>query len=362
MDKQNNLSLDALVASICHLRDLVADLFNNGSYFVKICKENGFTASLYEYDKHWEDELIASAWKKGSRTDGSNDTLIKEIYRQLPDGNVTLILFESFGDIHEYYILPDLDIEKSVKPPIGNPKECKEVMEQGFFSKGEIVLGGHFPVSVISRSREDVGKLLALYQDNNVETCPKKYLEFIYAEHEYEKEENARTYATFHDFVTDCGYAFDTDHNAYGRWENSDAKWDWYQIGGQFEGLIPLKSGGRASCCRIGEADLQKSDAAWKKSLRYWDENVAPEGKLDASVRERYLKCYGNGRKFADMQSHFFTGAFVTPDGNWRQIGKNGKLQEDTSPSDVDNYYYFFLKIFQDVPPDYWLTVVDCHM
>lgn len=235
-------------------------------------------------------------------------------------------------------------------------------MEQGFFYKSEIVIGGHFPVSVISRNREDVDKLLAPYQDNNMGTCPKQFLTFMYAQPEYEREENMRVYTSFYDFVDDRGYEFDTDHDAYGYWTNLDAKWDWYRVGGKFDGFIPLINGGRSSCCRIGEADLQKSDAALEKALRYWDENVAPEGKLDAAERERYMTCYRDRKNFADKRSRFFTGALIAPDGIWREIGKNGKISEKSSFSKVENYYYFFLKTMQEVDPDYCLTIVDCHM
>jgi len=223
-------------------------------------------------------------------------------------------------------------------------------------------MGGHFPVSVISQNREDVERLLAPYQENNMDTCPKEYLTFMYAEREYEKEERSRVYATFYDFVDDHGYVFDMAHGAYGRWENLDAKWDYYQIGGQFDGLIPLKNGSRASCCRIGEVDMQKSEADRNKALRYWDENIAPESELDNPLRERHLTCYGNRNNYADKHSRFATGALVTPDGIWREIGKNGKLSETSSFSKIENYYYFFLKTLEETDPGYWLTVVDCHI
>lgn len=235
-------------------------------------------------------------------------------------------------------------------------------MQQGFFSKGDIVMGGHFPVSVISKNREDIEKLMAPFQDNNMGTCPRQYLTFVNAEQEYEKEEHSRAYASLYEFANDNGYAFNESKGVHGRWENPNAKWDWYQVGGQFDGYIPLKSGGRASCCRIREADLRKSNAAYNMALRYWDENVTPEGYFDASVREQYLKCYCDRDNFADKRSHFFTGAFVTPDGIWCQIGNKGKLQKETSSSDVDNYYDLFLKTLQEASPDYWLTIVDCHI
>ena len=45
----------------------------------------------------------------------------------------------------------------------------------------------HFAVAVISKHPEDVERLLAPYQENNMGDCPREFLEFVDAERE-EKE------------------------------------------------------------------------------------------------------------------------------------------------------------------------------
>jgi len=38
-----------------------------------------------------------------------------------------------------------------------------------------------------------------------------------------------------------CGYKFDEEQSAYGYWTNEKAKWDWYQLGGRWNGYFKLK-------------------------------------------------------------------------------------------------------------------------
>lgn len=45
------------------------------------------------------------------------------------------------------------------------------------------------------------------------------------------------------DYMTDyCGYEFDEEQGAYGYWTNEKAKWDWYQLGGRWNGYFKIKS------------------------------------------------------------------------------------------------------------------------
>lgn len=38
-----------------------------------------------------------------------------------------------------------------------------------------------------------------------------------------------------------CGYEFNEEQGAYGYWENPNRKWDWYQLGGRWNGYFQLK-------------------------------------------------------------------------------------------------------------------------
>lgn len=113
--------------------------------------------------------------------------------------------------------------------------------------------------------REAVESLLAPYQENNMGDCPKELLKFNDCTSEV--EEAAQTIIEASDYlggkhpesigktilehygndiskVADqyCGYSIDKETGKYGYWENPNAKWDWWQIGGRYAGLLPIKT------------------------------------------------------------------------------------------------------------------------
>ena len=94
----------------------------------------------------------------------------------------------------------------------------------------------HFSVAVVTNtgSEEEVERLLAPYQENNMGDCPEEYLEFI-------EDEDAD---------------IDDETGKRGYWENPNAKWDWYRIGGRASGLLKLKSGYTTNTAKIKDIDL----------------------------------------------------------------------------------------------------------
>jgi hypothetical protein len=142
-----------------------------------------------------------------------------------------------------------------------------------------------------------VGELLAPYQENNMGDCPREYMEFNDVEDEYREEFETKTVEVV---VTPDGemlYPWDTRFNhpvegdpfekkrvipddcvvkeitmkekfgdfdtfmqewagyrernpetgKYGYWENPNKKWDWWQIGGRWRGMLRLKEGAPAT-------------------------------------------------------------------------------------------------------------------
>lgn len=67
-----------------------------------------------------------------------------------------------------------------------------------------------------------------------------------YDESDFEKVEIPvkEFYSDFDKYMTEyCGYKFNEDRQVYGFWENPNAKWDYYQVGGRWTGSIPVKDG-----------------------------------------------------------------------------------------------------------------------
>lgn len=108
-----------------------------------------------------------------------------------------------------------------------------------------------------------VGRMLAPYQENNMGDCPVEYLEFNDMTHEVEEAANEVIKEGFYmaeehpDFIgkkildfygskeevasEHCGYRKDEKTGKFGYWENPNAKWDWWSIGGRWREMLRIK-------------------------------------------------------------------------------------------------------------------------
>ncbi|GBQ91185.1 hypothetical protein AA23498_1109 [Acetobacter nitrogenifigens DSM 23921 = NBRC 105050] len=106
----------------------------------------------------------------------------------------------------------------------------------------------HFNVFVTG---EDIEEQLAPFQENNMGDCPPEYLTFCDCHDECvarweEVDQNGvphkERFRTFDRFVREFfGYRRHRDTGHYGYFENPDAKWDWYEIGGRWSGELMIR-------------------------------------------------------------------------------------------------------------------------
>lgn len=115
----------------------------------------------------------------------------------------------------------------------------------------------------------------------------------------------------------------------YGGWElrddgrfykhtNPNAKWDWWKIGGRWEGHLKLKSGAAANQARKSEVDI-------------------------ASYENDDLVTFA-----------------VLVDGEWKERGRMGWFA--CVSDEKDDWSSEFMNILDSIPEDKFLTVVDCHI
>lgn len=259
----------------------------------------------------------------------------------------------------------------------------------------------HFAVAVISDGTKEVSELLAPYQENNMEDCPKEFLAFNDIEGEYRDkyetegcefvfmpdgrrllpwDEEFRvdgsvgfgtgshkvpdhleqreipykeTFATFDDFMREwCDEEKDPVTGKYGYWENPNAKWDWWIIGGRFRASVRASNG---ECAPYPEYNLG-GETTWKEATDYppdhfdqaklgdmiWERDEAAENR--ASDRWRawvdgeevegvgkpwaadvpFVKRFGDRETYMLCESTMWWRAVITPDGKWHEVGKMG--------------------------------------
>ena len=103
----------------------------------------------------------------------------------------------------------------------------------------------HFTVMIFG---DDAEAQLAPFQENNMGNCPDEYMEFNdeteYLEKEWADEDEETKVAHGNDFdqyVTEYhGYSKDEELGKYGYWENPNAKWDYYRLGGRYTGYFSV--------------------------------------------------------------------------------------------------------------------------
>jgi len=299
----------------------------------------------------------------------------------------------------------------------------------------------HFTVLAVGNNP---GEMLAPFQENNMGNCPKEYLKFNDMEDEYKEEWKNKTtkaifvdgkyylsyderfrvkgsegilsidsfavpeglkeedvplnkiYKSFKEFVEKWhGYkARDEQKKRYGYWENPNAKWDWYQIGGRWAGFFKLKNGkegvlgSKSWCNKDKEIDKNRADQAFKKDIdfegmlsdnfeknskiyddfeemmksdpkkakqeAYWSFGIENKGDKDNFIpetREEYIKRTSFPSTFA-----------VLKDGKWYEKGEMGWWAMVSNEKDPSEWHKEFQKLLKDLPDDTLLTIVDCHI
>lgn len=312
----------------------------------------------------------------------------------------------------------------------------------------------HFAVAVFSDGKKTVEELLAPYQENNMDDCPKEYLKFCSTteegrkEYENESREKARLkdgttvwpwdnilykqiteeeydlmrtdttkktksegfgvskkyfvrdleaigaelinipfkeiYPTFEEFMKEYkGARFDEEQKDWGYWENPNAKWDWYSIGGRWKGLLKAKAGIhgesslvmpiRCSSAKVKDIDFTPDKTEYEKALRWWevvieDSPLRPGEKKEDFFnfykKEYLINRYKNKETYARIKSSFTTYAVVLPDGTWCEKGQMGWFgcSSETPEESYDWDMNYKQNFIDKAEPEWILTIVDCHI
>lgn len=281
----------------------------------------------------------------------------------------------------------------------------------------------HFSVLVIG---DDVEKQLTPYQENNMGTCPPKYMEFNDVEDECRKEYEEKVvemvelpsgkrvfpwddmfrsldplkspsapehlprvnvpvkelYPTFDEFCTDwSGYKKDPKIGRYGYWENPNAKWDWWVVGGRYSGKLKLKPGtqgetGRRSWTNEKEEirpefvdSARFADIDWEgmrehrlaERAKWWDE---AESKGENETMRRLI--YGIEPEMTKEQyiakGEEFSVFAVLKDGQWYEKGEMGWFAIVSNEKEETAWKSELKSLIEGLSPDTRLTIVDCHI
>jgi len=233
----------------------------------------------------------------------------------------------------------------------------------------------HFSVLVIDTQDEvSVSEHLEPFDENRCRVkfcdCTNDVLE---SWDELEADEK-RNFSSIEEYASHCyNYSVLNDEKGehYGYFVNPNAKWDWWNIGGRWPNMIPLKDGSKCDDAPFGLVDLEalKCDPEiFKESERLWElvvEDKNPETKRDKeliknviSTKDWYLNRFKTKEDYARQAASFYTFA-VLKDGEWFEKGWVEREKFEDEYNWAENFYDNFLT---NLPEIAYITVVDCHI
>ena len=177
--------------------------------------------------------------------------------------------------------------------------------------------------------------------------------------------------------------SFDEDGNYLSTY-NPASKWDWYEIGGRWDGMLKLKKGGETNEDYASEIDWDAmsslSEEDKERSGRYWDEYVLrklPKGVSEDEAKEYFAKEFG----FDIHTPQYYLQAYGTKEGYLRHLGlwttyavldnkgwhSAGEMRwfgfSSESDQEARDWEENFRARFIDtLDPDDVVTIVDCHI
>jgi hypothetical protein len=174
---------------------------------------------------------------------------------------------------------------------------------------------------------------------------------------------------------------------------NPLSKWDWYQTGGRYSGLLRLKNGcfgsrgkkswtnveeeipdNRVDGAKVRDIEFSSDDEEYNKAKIKWElyvEGRTPDNELEEAISKSqfykssyYTDRYKDKETYATICSQFITYAVITPDGKWHEKGETGWFgcSSETGDESLDWDLNYKKRFIDTANPEWSLTVVDCHI
>ena len=166
---------------------------------------------------------------------------------------------------------------------------------------------------------------------------------------------------------------FDEDGNIISTY-NPNSKWDWYQIGGRFDGALTLKDGSSVSQAQIKDISFDIDQEMYNRKKRFWElyvEGCKPLNEEEEKMLEHvfynkqyYLDRYMDVERFAvEGAKNSTTYAVLTIDNKWIEPGPMGWFGSSGATFHEEREFHdHFEKFFDDVDGDNYIIIVDCHI
>lgn len=165
----------------------------------------------------------------------------------------------------------------------------------------------------------------------------------------------------------------DEETGEYGYWENPNAKWDWYEVGGRWSNILKYKDGSKGNFGYVKDIDFTPDEDTYKEAARFWEVVVDKEPLKEGEKESDFITCYNdnyykdyylNKELYAKMLSQFSTRAVITPDGKWHEVGEMGWFgcSSESADENIKWEMHYKERFIDSAHPDWILAIVDCHI
>lgn len=160
---------------------------------------------------------------------------------------------------------------------------------------------------------------------------------------------------------------------------NPDSKWDWYEIGGRWSGMLLIKTSVLKEAgykqvqtntepppgyCWVNQAKVKHIE--WDKMRELKLKALIPYDEFIAENRfynPEYLKRKYPKEKYEKIQTEFSTFAILNKDG-WTEPGEMGWFgcSSAAPEKECEWNYSFFDKFIKNEDSEKFITIIDCHI
>lgn len=268
----------------------------------------------------------------------------------------------------------------------------------------------HFSVLVVTKTAdaEELKKALQPYHEYECTGVEDEYVIWVPkegTEEDWQKEMEGwnadhpdLVYPTIEKYMKDYYGATIGEDGKYGRFTNPNKKWDWWVVGGRWSKHLLLKNGTKVDTALKSTVDMKKmlSDAEHSAKERYdlaqsilkgrtfepWSKLIAKHKDNIEGARREYwgqqavkdLSSHDKfrwsenledfllpRREFVHKLSRSAVGTFtVLKDGEWHERGEMGWW--GCVSNEVAGWEDMWMNLWESIPDDQWVTVVDCHI
>lgn len=180
-------------------------------------------------------------------------------------------------------------------------------------------------------------------------------------------EKRRAEYKKQNDDDWEYGESFLDEHDNRIDYYNPNSKWDWYSVGGRWEGLLTKKDGYACNIAQIKDVEWgnnpdyekYKSDEDFVKGYN----NLLEVG--DTFRRASYFKeIYPTIEDYIRSKVAITTFAVIDANGFWHEKGQMGWFAcSSETPEEARDWNRSWYDVhIKDVNPEWYVTIVDCHI